>query len=77
MNKNYILFFSFIFLSLLFWIGFIKDYTKRYDLAFALGGGMIVIAAFFHIAIAAIKPECRVSEEEEETEGENFKAVDV
>ncbi len=38
-------------------IGFLKDYTKKYDMAFAIGGAMIIIAAFFHIAIICVRPE--------------------
>jgi len=60
----------------LFSIGFIKDYTKRYDVAFALGGAMIVIAAFFHIVIAAVEPERLINEESEEEE-ENLKIINV
>ena len=46
--------------------GFLKDYTKKYDLAFAIGGAMIIIAAFFHFAIGCVKS----NHEEEEVEGE-------
>jgi MFS-type transporter involved in bile tolerance (Atg22 family) len=50
--------------------GFLKDYTKKYDLAFAIGGAMIIIAAFFHMSLACFEPEY---EEEKEKE----KEVDV
>ncbi|CAF0744254.1 unnamed protein product [Rotaria sordida] len=35
--------------------GFLKDYTKKYDVAFALGGAMIIVAAFFHFCIPKTK----------------------
>jgi len=38
-------------------IGFLKDYTKNYSLAFAIGGAMIIIAAFFHISLVCVRPE--------------------
>ena len=37
--------------------GLLKDYTRRYDIAFTIGGAMIIIAAFFHIAIAFVKSD--------------------
>ena len=37
--------------------GFLKDYTKNYDISFVVGGAMIVIGAFFHFAIACVRPE--------------------
>lgn len=36
--------------------GFLKDYTKNYSLAFAIGGAMIIIASFFHISLACVEP---------------------
>jgi hypothetical protein len=44
----------------------LKDYTKKYELAFAIGGAMIIIATFFHIAVAFVKPEHKEVEEEEQ-----------
>jgi hypothetical protein len=46
-------------------IGFLKDYTKNYKLAFALGGAMIIIAAFFHFSLSCVEPERKEEEEEE------------
>lgn len=34
-----------------------KDYTKKYDLAFAIGGAMIIIAAFFHFAVGFLRSD--------------------
>jgi len=45
--------------------GFLKDYTKKYDLAFAIGGAMIVIASFFHIAIVCFQSDRDVKTQEE------------
>jgi len=45
-------------------IGFLKDYTKKYDLAFAIGGAMIIIAAFFHFALSCVQPERNEEKEE-------------
>lgn len=36
--------------------GFLKDSTKKYDMAFAMGGAMIIIAAFFHMFIVFVRP---------------------
>ncbi|CAF4291742.1 unnamed protein product [Rotaria socialis] len=47
--------------------GFLKDYTEKYDLAFAVGGAMIIIAAFFHMSLSCIEPE-RAEEEQVEVE---------
>lgn len=41
-----------------------KDYTQKYDLAFAIGGAMIITAAFFHFSLSFFEPE-HVEEEEE------------
>jgi len=49
--------------------GFLKDYTKKYDLAFIIGGTMIIIAAFFHIALVFFEPE-KIEKEEEENKNE-------
>ncbi len=46
-------------------IGFLKDYTKKYDLAFAIGGAMIIIAAFFHFAVGFVKPDREIEVQEE------------
>ncbi|CAF3316535.1 unnamed protein product [Rotaria socialis] len=40
--------------------GFLKDYTKKYDLAFVIGGAMIIIASFFHMCIVCVKPDQEV-----------------
>ena len=50
-------------------LGFLKDYTKKYDLAFIIGGTMIIIAAFFHIALVFFEPE-KIENEEEENKNE-------
>jgi hypothetical protein len=50
-----------------------KDKTRKYDLAFAIGGAMIIIAAFFHIALACVKPTPVEEEEEAEDEIEQLK----
>jgi hypothetical protein len=42
----------------------LKDYTKKYDLAFAIGGAMIIIAAFFHFALSCVQPERNEEKEE-------------
>jgi hypothetical protein len=47
-------------------IGFVKDYTKNYAMAFVIGGAMIMIAAYFHIAIVCVKPERTEEAENEE-----------
>lgn len=46
--------------------GFLKDFTQNYDVAFVAGGAMIIIGAFFHIAIAFV-PGDEEKEGEEET----------
>lgn len=52
-----------IFISLR--IGFLKDVTKTYNLAFVIGGTMIIIGALFHFCISCVEPERREDEEEE------------
>lgn len=47
--------------------GFVKDATKRYDIAFLVGGTMIIIAAFFHYALTCVEPECEEEKEKAET----------
>lgn len=47
--------------------GFIKDFTGRYDMAFAIGGAMIIIGAFFHIALCFVKPETQKNEYDPDT----------
>ncbi|CAF0784825.1 unnamed protein product [Rotaria sp. Silwood1] len=37
--------------------GFLKDYTKKYDMAFAIGGAMIIVASFFHFCIVCVPPD--------------------
>jgi hypothetical protein len=51
-------------------VGFLKDYTRKYDLAFAIGGAMIIIAAFFHFCIACYEPQ---REDEMQTEAEEIR----
>jgi hypothetical protein len=53
-----------LFIYFLCQIGFLKDYTKKYDLAFAIGGAMIIIAAFFHFALSYVQPERNEEKEE-------------
>ncbi len=48
-----------------FVLGFLKDYTRKYDLAFAIGGAMIIIAAFFHFAIVCVRSDRDVETQEE------------
>ena len=50
-----------------------KDYTKKYDLAFAIGGAMIIIAAFFHFAVGFIQPESEVIAEAKKKEEEKIR----
>ncbi|CAF4711404.1 unnamed protein product [Rotaria sp. Silwood1] len=54
--------------------GFLKDRTKKYDLAFVVGGAMIIIAAFFHIALSCVEPE-RLQEEEEEEQQQQHEEI--
>ncbi|CAF1314779.1 unnamed protein product [Rotaria sordida] len=49
--------------------GFLKDYTKQYSLAFAVGGAMIIIGAFFHVALSYFEPEL-IKDKEAEDEHE-------
>ncbi|CAF0752882.1 unnamed protein product [Adineta ricciae] len=53
--------------------GFLKDSTKKYDMAFAIGGAMIIIASFFHIFIAFVQPasETEVEKEQEKVQKKN------
>jgi hypothetical protein len=53
-----------------FILGFLKDYTKKYDLAFAIGGAMIVIASFFHFSIVCFKSDRPVETTEVKNEEE-------
>jgi hypothetical protein len=54
--------------SISFAIGFLKDQTKNYELAFVLGGTMIIIASFFHFALSCVKPSVEEEEEKKEIE---------
>jgi hypothetical protein len=45
--------------------GFLKDYTRKYDLAFAIGGAMIIIAAFFHFAVGCVPSDREIEIQEE------------
>ncbi|CAF2326798.1 unnamed protein product [Rotaria sp. Silwood2] len=48
--------------------GFLKDYTKKYDMAFAIGGAMIIVASFFHFCIVCVPPERDVETNEGKSE---------
>ncbi|UJR33469.1 hypothetical protein I4U23_020914 [Adineta vaga] len=50
--------------------GFLKDHTKKYDMAFAIGGAMIIIAAFFHFCIVCFPSDRQAEKEKEEREEE-------
>lgn len=56
-------------------LGFLKDYTKKYDLAFVIGGAMIIIASFFHIGVAFFDAE--KNEEDPEVKDENQASTKV
>jgi MFS family permease len=43
--------------------GFIKDYTKNYKLAFAIGGIMIIIGAIFHFCVSCVESDLDKDEE--------------
>jgi len=58
-------------------IGFLKDYTKKYDVAFAIGGAMIIIAAFFHFCIVCVKSDRDVETHEDEEEIRQKNKLDV
>lgn len=49
-------------------VGFLKDYTRKYDTAFVVGGAMIIIAAFFHFAISFVQPEKNTQEKKKANE---------
>lgn len=48
--------------------GWLKDYTKQYDMSFAIGGAMIIIGALFHFVIGWMEPERRAAAAAEEEE---------
>ncbi|CAF2558554.1 unnamed protein product [Rotaria sp. Silwood2] len=52
--------------------GFLKDHTKNYKSAFVVGGTMIIIAAFFHVALSCVESERLEENEEGEGEGEEI-----
>ncbi|CAF4003771.1 unnamed protein product [Adineta steineri] len=45
--------------------GLIKDHYEKYDLAFTIGGTMIIIGAFFHFCLSLVKPEPKDNSEKE------------
>ncbi|CAF0906305.1 unnamed protein product [Adineta steineri] len=57
--------------------GFLKDYTKKYDLAFAIGGAMIVVASFFHFCIVCVPTDREVETNEKQEEIRQKNKLDV
>jgi len=57
--------------------GFIKDYTKKYNVAFMIGGTMIAIAAFFHFALAFVEPDREVDAHDDDEDLDKNRRVDV